>query len=66
MAKQYGISFNALRADVKWLRDQLVAHPALVQEVQWPSAAERAETRRLLVAANLLQAGFEASSRTPP
>ena len=59
MAKQYGISFNALRADVKWLRDQLVAHPALVQEVQWPSAAERAETRRLLVAANLLPDGFE-------
>ena len=55
----WGLCPMALWEDIKWLREQLVQHPALAAEIAWPSAAERAETRRMLTRCGALPPGFE-------
>ena len=54
----YGMGYTALWADIKWLRAKLVAHPALVSEIKWPSEQERDEQRKLAVDAGVLPAAW--------
>lgn len=58
-AAYYNLSFTACWTDFEWLRQELVVHPALVGEVEWPDVAARATTRAALVGCGALPAGFE-------
>ena len=50
---------SSLLADVHWLRQQLLQHQVLREEVKWPSPEELELQRTQLVEAGLLTAGFE-------
>ena len=55
----FGMSKTCLLDDFVWLRAQLVVHPLLIAECQWPTPDELERQRLLLVRAGLLTAGFE-------
>ena len=54
----FGMSKSAMLADFVRLRAQLIAHPLMIAEVQWPTPDELEMQRLLLVRAGLLTAGF--------
>jgi hypothetical protein len=56
-----GMSKSAFLLDFVWLRGQLVVHPLLVEECQWPSPDKLEQERLLLVQSGLLSPGFESS-----
>jgi hypothetical protein len=58
LERQMGGSKGGLRADCYWLRRRLSRHPALEEEVQWPSEEERRADRQLMLTAGLI-AGFD-------
>ena len=58
-ASQWRLHYSSCWADFTWLRRELVKHPALVSEIQWPDAQTRAQTRAALIACRALPAGFE-------